>query len=191
MITVHPELLAPTLLARIGTVMILGANAVKTLETFAKSVDREVPAYDQQDLQQGQLLMWRQDTDEPPAVVQVYPCQMERQRHSRKYAVGELPPDRSFYFRGPEGKMNLRAQNLMLFLQLADGVDDETWQFHLNQGDYSAWFRDCIKDENLAAVATRIEGLHATAAESRSLIRTAVEQDYTIPASPMPVAGAS
>lgn len=191
MITVHPELLAPTLLARIGTVMILGANAVKTLETFAKSVDREVPAYDQQDLQQGQLLMWRQDTNEPPAVVQVYPCQMERQRHSRKYAVGELPPDRSFYFRGPEGKMNLRAQNLMLFLQLADGVDDETWQFHLNQGDYSAWFRDCIKDENLAAVATRIEGLHATAAESRSLIRTAVEQDYTIPASPMPVAGAS
>eukprot|EP00475_Leptophrys_vorax_P010718 TRINITY_DN17299_c1_g2_i1.p3 TRINITY_DN17299_c1_g2~~TRINITY_DN17299_c1_g2_i1.p3 ORF type:complete len:103 (-),score=8.11 TRINITY_DN17299_c1_g2_i1:179-442(-) len=87
--------------------------------------------------------------------------------------------------------MNLRAQNLMLFLQLADGVDDETWQFHLTEGDYSTWFRDCIKDDNLAAVATRIEGLHATAAESRALIRAAVEQDYTLPASPMPVAGAS
>lgn len=191
LITVHPELLAPTLLARLNTVMILGATASETLETYAESIDQKVPDYDRQDLKQGELLMWRRDTDELPTIVQVYPCQMERQRHSRKYAVGELPPDRSFYFKGPEGKMNLRAQNLMLFLQLADGVDDETWQFHLTEGDYSTWFRDCIKDDNLAAVATRIEGLHATAAESRALIRAAVEQEYTLPASPMPVAGAS
>jgi hydroxymethylpyrimidine pyrophosphatase-like HAD family hydrolase/GTPase SAR1 family protein len=191
LITVHPELLAPTLLSRLNTVMILGTTASETLEAYSKAVEQEVPAYDHQELKQGELLLWRRDTDEPPTVVQVHPCQMERQRHSRKYAVGELPPDRSFYFRGPDGKMNLRAQNLMLFLQLADGVDDETWDFHLKEGDYSHWFQDCIKDDNLAAVAKRIEGLQATPQESRSLIRAAVEQDYTLPASPMPVAGAS
>jgi len=191
MITVHPELLAPTLLSRINTVMILGTTASETLEAYSKAVEQDVPSYDQQELKQGELLLWRRDTDTPPTIVQVHPCQMERQRHSRKYAVGELPPDRSFYFRGPDEKMNLRAQNLMLFLQLADGVDDETWEFHLKEGDYSRWFQDCIKDDNLAAVARRVEGLRATPEESRSLIRAAVEQDYTLPASPMPVAGAS
>src|SRR5437763_1621565 len=44
----------------------------------------------------------------------------ERRRHRRKYADGELPPDRSFFFRGPNGKLNLRAQNLQMFLQIAE-----------------------------------------------------------------------
>ena len=55
----------------------------------------------------------------------------ERQRHRRKYATGTLGPDKSFYFRGPEGSLRLRAQNLGMFLQMADGVDDDTWTYHL------------------------------------------------------------
>jgi hypothetical protein len=51
------------------------------------------------------------------------------QRHDRKYAEGELPPDRSFYFRGAGQKLNLRAYNLKAFEQLADGVDDDTWLY--------------------------------------------------------------
>jgi hypothetical protein len=39
----------------------------------------------------------------------------------------------SFYFRGPDDKLKLRAQNLAVFVQLAEGVDDETWLFHLRQ----------------------------------------------------------
>jgi hypothetical protein len=31
-------------------------------------------------------------------------------------------------------------QNLKTFLQLAEGVDDETWMLDLRNGDYSAWF---------------------------------------------------
>lgn len=192
MITVHPELLAPTLLERVNTMMVLGTDAPQTLSAFASNVKQPVPAYQAQEFKSGEVLMWLRDTDKPPIYVQVQPCRMERKRHSRKYAVGELPPDRSFFFRGPEGKMNLRAQNLMLFLQMSDGVDDATWEYHLHQGDYSRWFRDAIKDDNLAAVAERIETLQATAQETRALIRSAVEHDYTAPASPpMPVAGAS
>lgn len=191
LITVHPELLAPTLLERVNTIMILGANAEESLKSYADAVHADLPSYEPVPLEPGELLLWQRDSDAPPKVVKVHPGQMEHQRHSRKYATGELPPDRSFYFRGPKGKMNLRAQNLMLFLQMADGVDDETWEFHLRQGDYSRWFQDAIKDDNLAAVAKRIESLEATAQESRSLIRTAIEQDYTLPASPLPVAAAS
>src|SRR6266446_10126510 len=54
----------------------------------------------------------------------------QRLRHSRKYAEGELGEDKSFYFRGQEGSLNLRAQNLVLFLQIAEGVDDGTWLYH-------------------------------------------------------------
>src|SRR5262249_12153966 len=102
-----------------------------------------------------------------------------------------LPPDRSFYFRGPEGKLNLRAQNLMLFLQLADGVDDDTWVYHLRKGDYSRWFRERIKDEALAAEVEEVERRpKLSPAESRNLIRQAVERHYPLPASaPLPMPG--
>jgi hypothetical protein len=119
------------------------------------------------------------------------PSHMERRRHSRKYAEGQLPPERSFYFQGPEKKLNLRAQNLILFMQMAEGVDDATWTHHLRQGDYSQWFREKIKDEALAEEAARIEGLaHLTPQETRKLMRAAIEQYYTLPVSPpLPMPG--
>jgi len=191
LITVHPALLAPTLLQRINTVLALGADASETLEAFAGLVNQPIPAYEPKNLEPGDVLMWVRDTNEMPIAVHTIPCRMVRHRHSRKYATGELSPDRSFYFRGPEGKLNLRAQNLMLFLQLADGVDDATWSHHLLQRDYSQWFRGSLKDEKLAAVAEEIESLQTTPQESRAMMRAAVEKAYTLPATPpMPVAEA-
>ena len=90
--------------------------------------------------------------------------------------------DKSFYFRGPEGKLNLRAQNLLLFIQLAEGVDDDTWQYHLRQGDYARWFREVIKDDELAAEATSIaEQAAISAVEGRRAIKAAIEERYTAP----------
>src|SRR5204862_7382375 len=83
------------------------------------------------------LLWWPRDPARPLLHVRTTPPQTERHRHLRKYAEGALSPERSFYFRGPEKKLNLRAQNLSSFLQLAEGVDEETWRFHLAAGDYS------------------------------------------------------
>jgi hypothetical protein len=108
---------------------------------------------------------------------------MERRRHRRKYAEGALPPDRSFYFRGPTGALNLRAQNLILFAQMADGVDEPTWMHHLRRGDYSRWFTEAIKDEELAEAARRLEQRTDLApGESRRLMRAAIEEHYTMPA---------
>lgn len=105
----------------------------------------------------------------------------ERQRHRRKYAEGDLGPERSFYFRGPDGRLNLQAQNLDIFVQLADGVDDETWLHHLRAGDYSHWMRDHIKDDDLAeavqSVETKADELGP--AESRDRVREAIEERYT------------
>lgn len=192
MITVHPELLAPEMLKRVDTLMIVGAKAEEMLATFCNASGTAVPQIEPPNLESGEVLLWKPG-GEAPMKVKAYPCKTERRRHRRKYAEGELPPDRSFYFRGPEGKLNLRAQNLMLFLQLADGVDDETWDYHLRQGHYRQWFADCVKDDNLAAAAKQVAAVEgASPAETRAMIRAAIERDYVVlSGSAMPVAGAS
>ena len=79
------------------------------------------------------------------------------------------------------------------WMQMADGVDNETWQHHLQNGDYASWFRRAIKDEQLAAEAERIASMTSISpVESRTLLRAAIERDYTVPATgPPPVPGAS
>jgi hypothetical protein len=66
-----------------------------------------------------------------PQVITAMTPKEKLKRHLRKYAEGELGEDKSFYFRGPKKALNLRAQNLSTFVQLADGVDDETWLHQL------------------------------------------------------------
>ena len=186
LITVHPDQVAPAVLAPIDAAVAVGGSPEATLRQFAAARGEQPPAVPPLTLEAGEVLFWPRGAGREPFRVRVAPARGERRRHSRKYAEGELPPDRSFYFRGPEGKLNLRAQNLMLFLQMAEGVDDDTWTYHLRQGDYSRWFREKIKDEVLAADAERVEGLEAaTPAESRALIKAAVEQHYTLPAAPV------
>ncbi len=190
-VTVHPDQVSAAALGGVGTVIAVGAEPEATLGGFCKALGEAPPALRPVELEAGEVLLWPKYRGEAPYRVRVAPGKTERRRHSRKYAEGELPPDRSFYFRGPEGKLNLRAQNLVLFLQLADGVDDETWLYHLRQGDYSRWFREYIKDEDLAAETQTAEGLtNASPAESRALIKAAVERRYTAPAaSPLPMPG--
>src|SRR5205085_5407967 len=62
------------------------------------------------DEEEGKVVLWSRSSREAVRL-QVTPSRTERQRHVRKYAEGELPPERSFYFRGPKEARNLRAQN--------------------------------------------------------------------------------
>ena len=78
--------------------------------------------------------------------------------------------------------MNLRAQNLVTFCQMADGVDDETWLFHLENGHYSEWMRSVIKDNELAReVATIERERRAMPTDSRRLMREAIDRRYMLP----------
>ena len=105
-----------------------------------------------------------------------------KRRHLRKYAEGCLGEDKSFYFRGADERLKLRARNVISFLDLADGVDDQTWSFHRDCGDYSRWFADAIKDVDLAAEVARLEKADDNIEHSKAAIRLAVEKRYTLPA---------
>jgi hypothetical protein len=161
----------------------IGESPEQTMQAFFEAAGQSPPPLVPITLNAGEALLWSQHADAAPVWIRSLPPRAERRRHHRKYAEGELGPDISFYFRGPEGKLNLRAQNLRIFLQLAEGVDDETWLYHLRRGEYSQWFREVIKDEDLAAEAGGIEERSdPPASETRALIRAAIEQRYTAPA---------
>ena len=71
----------------------------------------------------------------------------------------------------------------MLFNQLGEGVDDATWLYHLRRCEYSRWFREAIKDHQLAAIAAEIDSRpDISGRESRRLIRAAIDERYTLPA---------
>jgi HAD superfamily hydrolase (TIGR01484 family) len=185
LITVHPEQVSAAVLEHVKTVLAVGANPGATLAEFAKAVRATAPRQVPEKLAKGQVLAWMRGAHRPPFVVAAEPGQSERRRHGRKYAEGLLIPERSFYFRGPEGKLNLRAHNLILFLELAEGVDDDTWLHHLRKGDYSRWFRETIGDKPLARDAEQIEAdRELSAKESRARMREAVERHYTLSDNP-------
>lgn len=180
-VTVHPDVMAPDALKLVNTMLAVGDKPEETLARFWKASGRSCLSVEPTKLDRGEALLWRTGKDNV-VKVKTEPPTHEHQRHSRKYAAGNLGQDRSFYFRGPDKKLNLRASNLFLFLQIADGVDDETWQHHLQNGDYSEWFRVNIKDDDLSAAAEQIEqDSSLSPEESRSAIRDAVESRYTLP----------
>jgi hypothetical protein len=179
MITVHPDHISPIALKSVDAVLAVGPAPVKVFESFASTVGIAPLQPDLDKLAKGEMLAWFPRTRAIHRV-RVHLSHAERQRHKRHYSSGELGPDISFYFRGPKGALNLRARNLTMFLQLADGVDDETWIYHLRHGDYSRWFREAIKDERLAGEAEQVEHQDwLPARESRQRIAEAVERRYT------------
>jgi len=180
-VTVHPEEVAREFLAMVSTVVGVGEGAPQALAKFCEATERH-DAHIAAAPQPGQVMVLRRD--HPDAIlIKARQPKEKQQRHIRKYAEGELGEDRSFYFRGPDRALNLRAHNLSTFLQLAAGVDDGTWLHHLRGGAYSRWFREAIKDQDLAAEAAGIEADGSlSAADSRARIKELVEQRYTAPA---------
>lgn len=183
LITVHPEHVAPAALKAIDIVVAIGKSPIEVLRAFARVVEIKSPSFADGDLAPGEALIWFLKANREPVLVRTPRSRGQRLRHLKQYAEGELSPQQSFYFRGPESKLNLRAQNLKMFLQLAEGVDDETWMYHLRNGDYSTWFESMIKDAELTAQAAEIEqAKHASAQDSRQRIKEAIEARYTAPA---------
>ncbi|MBD3882044.1 HAD-IIB family hydrolase [Phormidium tenue FACHB-886] len=182
LITVHPDKIALPALRLIDTVVAVGQSPDQTVSAFCQKVEQPAPANLPHALESGEVLTWFCRAGDPFRL-KIKPPRMERQRHKRNYAEGKLGEDKWFYFRGPDAKLNLKAQNLIAFVQIAEGVDDETWQYHLQEQHYSKWFSESIKDETLAQVASEAEAQpEVPATESRDRIIQAIEQRYTLPA---------
>ncbi|WP_433695246.1 HAD hydrolase family protein [Paraburkholderia phenoliruptrix] len=184
-ITVSPQQLDGAFLRQVNLLLAMGPSAGKAVQELAKATGRPVPQLQETALETGQALLWRLDEPAPEGVIRLEPGSKHRLRHRRKYAEGLLIPERSFYFRGPEHALNLRAHNLVLFVEIAEGVDAGTWQYHRERGDYSRWFETEIGDPDLAAQARQIEQDAALdAAASLARIKAAVQERYTQPENP-------
>jgi HAD superfamily hydrolase (TIGR01484 family) len=185
-ISLQPEALSRAALDTVGTVIAFGPAAAELLARFQALAGcahetAMVP------LQQNEILYWsRASAGSPLAVIADRPHQAH-QRHAGKYAEGDVGEQRSFYFRGPRGALNLRAQNLSVFADLARGLDDAVWQHHLRAGDYSAWFRHVVKDDTLAQAAAAVErDLSLGPAESRRRILRAIVRRIPLPSHVQP-----
>lgn len=181
LVTVHPDLVSRAAASLVHAALAAGESPKETLEAFASTAGLKKPQVEDLTLETGKVLAWFPALG-PPFVVEIEPPTTEHNRHHRKYAEGTLTEDQSFYFRGPEEKLNLKAVNLMRFVEIAEGVDDETWRHHLKAGDYSNWFRETIKDPELAAEAESVEADDSLdAGASRERLAKAVESRYTVP----------
>jgi hypothetical protein len=179
LITVHPESVSPEVLKNVSTIVALGGSGV--ISKFCEAIDEESPPLGSPSAE-DEVIVWERKFGRHPSALKPERPKQAHKRHTRKYAEGALGLDRSFYFRGADNELNLRAQNMMMFVQIAEGIDDRTWMHHLKRSDYSNWFRDIIKDRELADEAACIESdirLHAK--ESRKLIGEAVTRRYTLP----------
>ncbi|HET6628364.1 MAG TPA: HAD-IIB family hydrolase [Woeseiaceae bacterium] len=183
LITVHPDRVAVPVLQTIDTVIAIGSDPDDTLASFSDRIGRRPPARTRASLEAGDGLLWHVASGNEPAWFRSVPPRRQLRRHLRKYAEGKLGEDRSFFFRGPDDRLNLRAANLTSFIEIGSGVGEETWLFHLRNGDYSRWLSTAIKDAELAAEVSEIEqapGLSAD--ESLTRIRRAIDKRYTLPA---------
>jgi len=175
-VTTRPRNLSQAALHSVGLVLGVGDEAEEVMTEFARITDKPSPAAPPA-LEKDAVLVWDPAGTGAPVAVAVDTAKRAHRRHTRKYAEGRLGEDKSFYFRGPAGALNLRAYNLATFLQLAAGVDDATWLYHLKRGDYTAWFREAIKDEALAEEVQRSEA-DEDATRSRQQVAQSIKQRY-------------
>jgi HAD superfamily hydrolase (TIGR01484 family) len=187
LVTVHPDEVSHEALELVEIILGVGDEAQDAIERFCRALGEPCPSLPTAKLRPGQALLFRRGGNEPVKVVAVRPTRLEHQRHTRKYAEGNLGEDKSFYFRGPSSALNLRAQNLMVFLQIAQGIDDATWLHHLRAHDYSTWIREAVKDDKLADEIAAIErDGHTDPADSKARVKDAVTRRYTAPAETQP-----
>jgi HAD superfamily hydrolase (TIGR01484 family) len=184
LVTVDPSTLAVDALRRVDDIFAVGDRAAEAIAGFARALSIAAPELPPAPPSKGEALFWRRSAGDRAQIMKSHAPAEKAERHIRKYAEGALGEDKSFYFRGPSNTLNLRAQNLTIFMQMADGVDDETWLHHLQANDYSRWVRDAIKDAELADELQQIEGQPTRdPGTTRRSVREAIERKYTAPAS--------
>lgn len=184
LVTVDPATLAVDALSKVDDIFAVGDKAAEAIAGFARALSVPAPELPPSAPSKGEALFWRRSTGRKAQIMKSHAPAEKAERHIRKYAQGALGEDKSFYFRGPTNALNLRAQNLTLFMQMADGVDDDSWLHHLEAHDYSRWIREAIKDDELADELEQIEGQLARDPKvTRRAVREAIERKYTAPAS--------
>jgi hydroxymethylpyrimidine pyrophosphatase-like HAD family hydrolase len=180
LVTTEPDLINPTVMDQINLVVAIGDDPVSTLRKYAEVKKMLFDSSAVKPLEKGEAWVWESDKGKPFPVRSERPQQLLK-RHKKKYAAGDMQ-ENSFYFTGPSQKLKLKANNLMMFMQMAEGVDDDTWTYHLGRKDYSNWFRNSLHDDELADFAEKIENSEPDPAASKESILNLIKERYTAPA---------
>ncbi len=178
-ITTRPEAVSARLLPCVDRLLVVGDEPGNAVQAFYRSRDLPSPRIPDS-LALGEVLVLDAAGGDPTRM-KVIPGETPRLRHRRKYAQGALGEDKSFRFRGADGHLNLRAQNLVMFMQMGGGVDAETWQWHRERCDYSRWMAEAIKDQELAKEVSDIEQSDRSTEDARTELHAAIERRYTLP----------
>ncbi len=182
MVTVHPSFVARPVLDQIGAIIAIGPAPEETIAGFCHATGRKTPAIGETRSVRDDALWWQVDRGAQPLWLCLDSSETQHIRHKRKYAIGDVGIVRSFYFRGPESKTNIRAENVLSFASKAGIVDDETWTFHLYRGDYSRWVGEVINDRVCARAIERVEASrNLIPAESRKRVINVLLDRYTLP----------
>lgn len=177
LITVDPAALASEILDRIDVVLALGRSAPDIVASLAARL-KTAPLDARPLLSEHEMLWWSRGAGPPLRVLRREEPRQPHSRHVGKYAIGDVDERHSFYFRGPGFS---RARNLTEFVRIADDIDEEVWMHHLRSKDFSAWFRNVIRDEDLAQRAAAVELDQSVGfAESRERIRQAIHERYIV-----------
>jgi hydroxymethylpyrimidine pyrophosphatase-like HAD family hydrolase len=178
--TTDPRLVAKEVLTGVDVVVTVGDEAAAVLRAACAQAGSASPAIPRERIARGEAFVWRRSDPDRALTIETLPGTPHRRRHARKYAKGELAEEDSFYFTGPKRKLHLRAQNLLTFVQIAEGIDEETWTHHLRRHDYSGWIHEVVGDNELAEEVRDVENQRALhSEESRKRIAEAVRSRYT------------
>ncbi|OQP52543.1 haloacid dehalogenase [Niastella yeongjuensis] len=177
-ISISTEGMNEAVLNKITLLISMGEDAAKAISAFSRFRNIPLPDNAVAPLQKGQAWVWDITAGNEPVLIKTGTPAHLQQRHKKKYATGDMDYN-SFYFRGPENKLNLKAYNLMVFTQMAAGIDEETWRYHLKRKDYSNWLRHSVHDEELAGLVNSIENDEPHVEDSRHTIIELINERYT------------
>jgi hypothetical protein len=85
------------------------------------------------------------------------PRQTAHVRHRKKYADCQVPIERRFFFRRPEGAVVAEADSLENFRRVVRATDGAVLDHHAGRGDFSRWVLDVFSDRELARQIRKAE----------------------------------
>src|SRR5690606_3152354 len=88
LVTVHPDHVAPAVLAPVDIVVAIGAEPRETLARFARAAGKTIDWPECPSHEPGTVVAWFTAAGEPPFALRPLPGSAERIRHKRKYAEG-------------------------------------------------------------------------------------------------------
>lgn len=114
-------------------------------------------AADRHDMGLGEALLVRLAPTPTVERLRFAPRWVSHVRHWHKYARGQLPVERRFYFRAPHGLTGAVSGNMAEFHHEARRADLDTIRQHAAGGDFSRWMGEVLQDQPLAAAVRRSE----------------------------------